>query len=90
MLNLNETLTVRNSRKEKGGQTIMTIRDKLSMFFEVLLNEIELIDNVKIKEVALQGLMTQVEFHLKEVKHLAYNITLSKLKENTDDSKETI
>jgi len=50
----------------------MTLRDKLSMFFESLLAEVELIDNTEIKGKALQGLLTQVDYHLKEVKQRAY------------------
>lgn len=51
----------------------MTLRDKLSMFFESLLEQVENIDNPEIKEKALNGLLTQIEFHLTEVKQLASN-----------------
>lgn len=56
----------------------MTIRDKLSMFFESLLEQVEGIDNEEIKEKALKGLMTQLEFHLMEVEQVALNINKTK------------
>ena len=38
----------------------MTLKEKLSMFFEHLLEQVEEIDNKEIKEYALRGLEQQV------------------------------
>ena len=48
----------------------MTIKEKLSMFFNRLLEQVEAIDNVKIKEQALLGLLQQTEQHLRDINEL--------------------
>ena len=45
----------------------MTHRDKASMFFESLLDTIENIDNIDIREKALKGLLRQTEYQLTEL-----------------------
>ena len=48
----------------------MTHRDKASMFFESLLETIENIDNIDIRERALKGLQRQTEYQLDVIKQL--------------------
>jgi len=48
----------------------VTHKEKLSMFFISLLEEIEGIDNEDIKKRALAGLLQQVEFQLTEIQYL--------------------
>ena len=45
----------------------MTHREKASMFFESLLDTIENIDNIDIREKALKGLLRQTEYQLTEL-----------------------
>jgi len=46
----------------------MTLRDKLSMFFDTLLQEVDSIDNNKLKAIALEGLLTRIQYYLDTVK----------------------
>ena len=48
----------------------MTHRDKASMFFESLLDTIENIDNIDVREKALKGLLRQTEYQLTVIKQL--------------------
>ena len=48
----------------------MTHREKASMFFESLLDTIENIDNIDIREKALKGLLRQTEYQLTVIKQL--------------------
>lgn len=48
----------------------MTHREKASMFFESLLDTIENIDNIDIREKALKGLLRQTEFQLTVIEQL--------------------
>lgn len=57
----------------QGGNKV-TIREELSMVFESLLHDIERIDNKKIREKALQGLLTQTKYHLQQVSDVLFNI----------------
>ena len=52
----------------------MTLRDKLSMFFDVLLQEVDKIDNTEIKEIALKGLESQLKYHIEVVRNNVKNI----------------
>jgi len=52
----------------------MTLREKLSMFFDILLQEVEKIDNKEIKEIALKGLESQLKYHIKVVEQNVCNI----------------
>lgn len=66
----------------------MTIREKLSIFFNRLLDEVEEIDNEQIKQYALLGLLQQVENNMNEVsKLLIGTYPITKTKENEDGSK---
>jgi hypothetical protein len=46
----------------------MTIREKASMFFESILEEVDKIKNPEIKAKALQGLLKQTEYQLTHIK----------------------
>ena len=48
----------------------MTHREKASMFFESLLEAIDNIDNIDIREKALNGLLRQTEYQLTVIKQL--------------------
>lgn len=48
----------------------MTHREKASMFFESLLDTIENIDKIDIREKALKGLLRQTEYQLTVIKQL--------------------
>ena len=48
----------------------MTHREKASMFFESLLEAIDNIDNIDIREKALKGLLRQTEYQLTVIKQL--------------------
>jgi len=69
MLTLNYALTGFTKRNKQGGVE-MTHREKASMFFESLLDTIENIDNIDIREKALKGLLRQTEYQLTVIKQL--------------------
>ena len=48
----------------------MTYREQASMFFESLLETLESIDNIEIRERALKGLLRQTEYQLDVIKQL--------------------
>lgn len=69
----------------------MTIKDKLAMFFNRLLDEVESIDNPAIREKALFGLLQQVEGHLTEVSYMLKQLNHIDVKETCNGTtKETV
>lgn len=60
----------------------MTLRDKLSMFFDVLLQEVENIDNQRIKEIALKGLESNLKYHIEVIRDNVKNINKQQKENN--------
>lgn len=46
----------------------MTTKEKVSLFFNSILEEVEKIENKEIRDKALMGLLQQVEFQLTNIK----------------------